>query len=83
MSTVTGLQIRSARFALRWSVQKLAELSRVSSSTIKRIELDDGIPNATSANLAALSATLEAAGIEFIGAPDDGPGIRVHRRRAD
>lgn len=83
MSTVTGLQIRSARFALRWSVQKLAELSRVSSSTIKRIELDDGIPNATPANLATLCATLEAAGIEFIGTPDDGPGIRVHRQQTD
>ena len=78
MSTVTGLQIRSARFALRWSVKHLAELSRVSSSTIKRIELEDDIPNATSANLAALQTTLKAAGIEFIGTPDDAPGIRIH-----
>lgn len=59
------------------------DLSRVSSSTRKRIELNDGIPNATSGNLAALRATLEAAGIEFIGTPDDGPGIRVHRALSD
>jgi hypothetical protein len=26
----------------------------------------------------ALKATLEAAGIEFIGTPDDAPGIRIH-----
>ena len=82
LSTVTGLQIRSARFALRWSVQKLAELSRVSTSTIKRIELEDGIPNATPANCAALQTTLEAAGIEFIGTPDDAPGIRIHPPRS-
>lgn len=74
------MQMRSARFALRWSVQRLAELSRVSGSTIKRIELDDGIPNATPANLAALQAVLETAGIEFIGTPDDGPGIRLHAK---
>jgi len=77
---MSGLQIRIARFALRWSVHELAAISRVSSSTIKRIELDDGIPNATAANLAALRTTLEAAGIEFIGSPDDAPGIRIHRR---
>lgn len=28
----------------------------------------------------ALKATLEAAGVEFIGTPDDGPGIRIHRK---
>lgn len=27
----------------------------------------------------ALKATLEAAGIEFIGTPEEGPGIRIHR----
>lgn len=61
-------------------MQKLSELSRVSGSTIKRIELDDGIPSATPANIAALQTALEVAGIEFIGTPDDGPGIRLHRR---
>lgn len=80
MSIITGLQIRSARFALRWSVQRLAETSRVSASTIKRIELEDGLPNATAANLAALQTTLESAGIQFVGSPDDAPGIRIHRR---
>jgi transcriptional regulator with XRE-family HTH domain len=82
LSTISGLQIRSARTALRWSVQTLAGHSRVSSSTIKRIEAEDGVPNATSANLAALRASLEAVGIEFIGTPEDGPGIRIHKRPA-
>lgn len=72
-----------ARTALRWSVRELAAYSAVSTSTINRAETDDGTPNITRANLAALRATLEAAGIEFIGTPDDGPGIRVHRRRTD
>jgi transcriptional regulator with XRE-family HTH domain len=72
-----GLQIRSARFALRWSVDELATRSKVSTSTIKRIETENGPPSATAANIAALQVALEAAGIEFIGTPEDGPGIRV------
>jgi transcriptional regulator with XRE-family HTH domain len=81
MSMITGSQIRTARFALRWSIQELARRSMVSTSTIKRVEADDGRPSATAANLAALQSTLEAAGIEFIGTPDDGPGIRIRPPR--
>jgi hypothetical protein len=36
-------------------------------------------PNVTRANLEALKRALEAAGIEFIGTPDDAPGILIHR----
>ena len=79
MSMLTGIQIRCGRLALRWSAQDLAQQSKVSTSTIKRIESDDGIPRATAANLAAIKVSLEAAGIEFIGSPSDGPGIRIHR----
>lgn len=78
---LTGLQIRSARFALRWSVDELATRSKVSTSTIKRIETENGPPSATAANMAALQVALETAGIEFIGTPDDGPGIRVRTAR--
>jgi transcriptional regulator with XRE-family HTH domain len=78
---ISGVQIRCARSALRWSVQELGGRSMVSTSTIKRIEAQDGVSSATSANLAALKSALEAAGIEFIGTPDDGPGIRVRPPR--
>ena len=56
----------------------LAKLSGVSSSTIKRIEADNGVPNSNLPNIVAVKAALETAGIEFIGTPDDGPGIRIH-----
>lgn len=72
-----------ARNALRWSVRELAEHSSVSTSTINRAEVDDGVPKITRANLAALRASLEAAGIEFIGTPGDAPGIRIHRPGTD
>ena len=80
-SMIACVQIRCARNALRWSVAELAELSGVSTSTIKRIEASDGEPKSTKANLAALKQTFETAGIEFIGTPDDGPGIRIHKPR--
>ena len=75
---IVSSQIRSARHALRFSVVDLAKLSGVSSSTIKRIEADTGVPNSNLPNIIAVKAALEAAGIEFIGTPDDGPGIRIY-----
>ncbi len=75
---LSGVQIRMARNALRWSVKELADHSDVSTSTITRAETVDGVPKTTRANLLALKDTLEAAGIEFIGTPEDAPGIRIH-----
>ena len=74
---ITGLQIRSARAALRLSIDALAKLSGVSARTIKRMESDDGQPISNRPNVEAVQSCLEAAGIEFIGSPDDGPGIRI------
>lgn len=70
-----------ARNALRWSVKDLADRSDVSTSTITRAETVDGVPKTTRANLMALKDTLEAAGIEFVGTPDDAPGIRLRPPR--
>ena len=74
---ITGLQIRMARSALRWSVDTLADQSNVSVRTIKRMESSDGIPSSNLPNLKAIQSSLEQAGIEFIGTPDDRPGIRI------
>lgn len=74
---ITGMQVRLARNALRWSVARLSEACGVSTSTIKRIEVENGVPNSTNANVMALKSALEAAGIEFIGTPEDRPGVRL------
>lgn len=74
---VTGNQIRIARFALRWSVQDLCDKAKVAMRTVKRIEADDGVPAASAQTVQTLQNCLEAAGIEFIGTPDDGPGVRL------
>ena len=73
---LTGAQIRSARSALKWSAQDLADKAGVSIKTILRFEAADGVPPSRSATLLDVKAALEAAGIEFIGSPTDRPGIR-------
>ena len=54
-------------------------MSGVGVRTIKRLEVADGVPQSHSSTLIALKSALEAAGIEFIGTPEDRPGIRVVR----
>ena len=76
---LTGVQLRAARTALRWSTEILAERADVSSRTVKRFEQHDGVPPSHSATLGKIKRALEAAGIEFIGTPEDGPGIRLRR----
>jgi transcriptional regulator with XRE-family HTH domain len=77
MSTITGFQIRAARHGLKISAEQLSELSGVSARTIKRMETENDVPKSTVPNLNAIKAALQAAGIEFIGTPGDGPGIRI------
>ncbi len=79
MSMITGLQIRAARAALRISAVELAAKAGVGEQTIKRFEASEGIPPSRSSTLLDVKRTLEFAGIEFIGTPDDGPGIRLRR----
>jgi transcriptional regulator with XRE-family HTH domain len=74
---ITGSQIRSARAALRWSADVLAREAGLGVQTIKRLEQVEGVPASRTSTLLDIQRTLEAAGIEFIGAPDDGPGIRL------
>ena len=69
-----------ARASLNLTVAELSKLSSVSVSTIKRIETSEGFIKATPANLKLIRETLEAAGVEFIGSPEDGPGVRLWRK---
>lgn len=74
---ITGSQIRAARGALNWSVKELADLSGVGTATIVRYETVSGVPKSRKDNLIFIRKVLEAAGIEFIGSPEDGPGVRI------
>ena len=69
-----------ARAALGWSFEEFAKQCEVSARTLRRIESEDGLRNATPANIRLIRETLEAAGVEFIGAPGEGPGVRLWAR---
>lgn len=74
---ITGLQIRAARALLRWSALQLAETADVGVTTVRRFELVDGTPSGNIRTIGAIKRTLEDQGIEFIGTPEDGPGVRL------
>jgi hypothetical protein len=44
-----------------------------------RFEQVDEVPPSHSSTLMQVKKALEAAGVEFIGTPEDGPGIRLRR----
>jgi NADPH:quinone reductase-like Zn-dependent oxidoreductase len=45
--------------------------------TLKRYEASTGVPKSRKGHLDTLRQFFEAAGIEFIGTVDEGPGIRL------
>jgi hypothetical protein len=63
---ITGAQVRAARGLLGWMVQELAHRAVVSIEMIDFIEETQGPSSGGFAHLAAIQATLEAAGIEFV-----------------
>lgn len=74
---ITSDQIRAARAMLRWSGKDLAEKTGLGFSTLMRLESLDGVPGTHAKTLEAIERAFEKAGIQFIGAPDDGPGVRL------
>ena len=78
---ITGGQVRAARGILKWSVPELAKHSGVSTPTIHRMEQIDGIAPTRMQTVMDLKRAFEDAGVEFIGSPEDGPGVRLRSRK--
>ena len=76
-------QIRAARALLGWSGTDLADLSGVGITTLRRYELQRGIPSANTSVLMMIKKTLESAGIEFTGDPLVNPGVTLRFKRGD
>lgn len=74
---LSSSQIRAARALLGWSGTDLAEKSAVGITTLRRYELQKGIPSANTSVLLTLKETLENAGIEFTGDPLVNPGVTL------
>jgi len=75
-------QIRAARSLLKWTGKDLAEASGVAFSTLMRLETGEGVPSAQAKTLDAIQKAFEKTGIEFIGTPDDGAGVRWKSKKA-
>jgi transcriptional regulator with XRE-family HTH domain len=80
---LSSSQIRAARALLGWSGTDLAEKSGVGITTLRRYELQIGIPSANTSVLLTLKETLENAGIEFTGDPLVNPGVTLRIKRDD
>lgn len=75
---ISSEQIRAAKAILRWSGEQLAERAGVSLSTIRRVESSIGIPEMQNMKtLVLIKNALEEGGVEFIGTPEDRPGVRL------
>lgn len=76
---ISGAQVQAARALLGWTTRDLAKRAVVSISTVNMMEGADGLPSTSREHVAAVEATLEAMGIEFLNG--DAPGVRLHLKR--
>ncbi len=73
-----GVQVRMGRAAVGWSVRELARIAGVTPNTISRIE-NGG--DALASTLERIQTALEDAGVIFIDADKEGPGVRSRGNR--
>jgi len=73
---ITSGQIRAGRAFLKWTGKELAEASGVAFSTLMRLETGEGVPGAQAKTLDSIQKAFEEAGLEFIGTPEAGAGVR-------
>jgi transcriptional regulator with XRE-family HTH domain len=85
---ITSEQVRAARALLRWEQRDLADASKVSLPSIKRLETAPGQLAAQARTIDAIRAAFEVAGVEFTNGDRRGvrmkqwePGERVRLRQ--
>ena len=61
---------------LDWSREQLSDNSSVGISALMRLESAEGVPSGNIKTFEAVQKALEEAGIEFIGSPEEGAGVR-------
>jgi hypothetical protein len=61
---------------LDWSRKDLSETSGISFASMIRLESFEGVPASNFKTLEAIKKAFEAAGIEFVGSPEVGAGVR-------
>jgi transcriptional regulator with XRE-family HTH domain len=71
-------QIKAGRSMLNWSAADLAKASGVGPATIRRYEMQVGIPTGNTSTMLSIQSALENAGIQFTGDPLINPGVTLN-----
>ena len=79
---ISSSQIKAARAMLGWSAAELAKTSNVGPATIRRYEMQEGVPSANLNTIIAIKNTLENEGIEFTGDPLVNPGVTLNFKKS-
>jgi len=80
IQNVSNRQIKAARALIGWSQEHLTAASGVSLPTVKRLESADGLLGGRQGTRDRLIDALAKAGVIFIEAGDEGPGVRLRSR---
>ena len=73
---ITSGQIKAGRALLGLTVAEFAKLSGIGFTTMVRLESASGVPNGNIKTFDAVQKAFDKAGIEFIGTPESGAGVR-------
>jgi len=73
---ISSAQIRAARALIGWSREELSKNSGIGISALMRLESSEGVPGGNIRTFEAVQKAFEKQGIEFIGTPDSGAGVR-------
>ena len=76
MRLITSGQIKAARALLGLTVAELAKTAGIGFTTMVRLESADGVPAGNVKTLTSVKTAIEKAGVEFIGTPEEGAGVR-------
>lgn len=76
---ILGRQIAAARTLLGIAQTELAEKSRVSIATLRRMEASEGPASGMANNVAAVQRALEEAGVIFVAENGEGAGVRLKK----
>ena len=68
--------MRAARAMLDWSREQLSKEAGVGISALMRLESAEGVPSGNIKTFESVQRAFEKAGVEFIGTPESGAGVR-------
>ena len=66
---------------LGWSATELAKASSVGPATVRRYEMQSGVPSGNASTLLCIRRAFEDMGVEFTDDSEVNPGVTLHIRQ--